>query len=164
VETGEWLLSQLRVLGEGSRLIASEGMTLGNGSGTLPGYLVVAEGGRVESGGDIHLGSNSGLAFGTVLGHDDEGAVVIADPELPGSVNEDARIVFDANAKGDNLVFNHASDNLVLANALASEGYATGQRSVGGIRSLAGTTRLTGDMDRFADRIDVTGGKLVLDA
>lgn len=158
------VLSQLRILGEGSRLTTTGEVLLGEDYSSAPGYLVVADGGHLEAGGDIRLGHSVGLGFGTVLGYDDQGAVVTAAPQAPGTINADARIVFTDTATFGNLVFNHTSDDLVLSNTMVSEGHDRALRPVGGIVSHAGTTRLTGDLDQLTSRFQVVGGKLILES
>lgn len=160
------LISELRVLGEGSLLTTTGDLTLGAGSffTEAPGYLVLAEGGSLQAGGDIHLAQYGGLVFGAGMELDANNLPVFGDAVAAGSVNEDARFVFDAAAGDDKLVFNHTGEDLVLGNTMLSEGYTTGARSWGGISTLAGTTRLAGDMSQFASKIDVSGGKLVLES
>ncbi len=155
------LIPQLRVLGEGSSLTTTGELLLGDGllASDAPGYVVLADGGSLQAGGDIRLAQQGGLLFGAGMELGEDDVPVFAAPVAPGVVNQDARFVFTAESGDDKLVFNHTSDDLVLSNTMLSDGY-----TIGGITSVAGVTRLTGDMSQFTSQINVTGGKLVLES
>lgn len=145
---------QVRVSGAGSVIEATGDITVGSHLVGEPfGFLNLANGGRVEAGGDLVLGTSGFVVLGG--GFDTwsvaDGSPVWATAEsagLPGS----ADIVMQGG--GSALVLNH-TDEITLGNTLRGSG--------GRIANVAGTTTLNGDLADFSGTVDVSGGTLRID-
>ncbi len=147
---------QLRVTGAGSKIKAANGIRIGETT-VSGGALTVSEGGRVEAGGKLHVGSLSYLVLGGAIGG------TSAEPtwQAPVAAGELDNSVITMGTFSLGMAFNHTGD-ITLENTLRSEDYAK-HRNGGVLINVAGTTTLTGDLTKFGGRVNVHGGTLVID-
>ncbi|MDC8640846.1 ESPR-type extended signal peptide-containing protein [Xanthomonas hortorum] len=152
---------QVRVSGAGSAIVAANGLTVGGTVFEPYGVLSASNGGRINGGSGITLGTAGYLVLG---GGMDQWSLVTTAPtwraaEAAGELSA-SPILMQANSGG--LVFNHTGD-VTLSNTISS--VPSGNTWIGGkLNQLAGNTRLNGDLTAFGGPITVTGGRLVIDS
>ncbi|MCW4456515.1 autotransporter domain-containing protein [Flavobacterium sp. MXW15] len=150
-------IEALEVSGAGSRLVVLNGLQFSSSStATRGGQLVVSAGGEVDTGAaDIDAGPSSLLVIGAGWGTGE-----FAQAKSAGTLTGTGTIHLDDGAE---VVFNHTEDGYRFDRTLASNGERLNEAN-GGIRNIAGTTVLGGDLGGFGGDIRVSGGKLILDS
>ena len=151
-------VEQVRVQGNGARLQATQELKVGRGVFDGFGVLALGEGGSIGADGEGVLLTRGGylsLGGGWAAWDQEAAAMVFAEAVAAGSVDVDTRLRLESNGT---LLFNHTHDEYVLANALESS------ENGGVIRSLAGSTTLDGDLSSYRGKVEVAGGRLVINS
>ncbi len=163
-------IEQMRVRGNGARLHASQGLTVGSSVFDGWGFLTLGEGGSVAAEGDgLDLTSAGYVAFGGGLTSWETGmggGPVFAAAENAGAM--DPATVIRMRPASGGLVFNHLSDGYGFSNRIISTATSTthdaGSFNGGSLHNVAGTTVVSGDLSGYGGNIRVTGGKLVIES
>jgi T5SS/PEP-CTERM-associated repeat protein len=155
-----YVTEQVRVSGAGSLMKAANGITIGKSWSEPFGVLVSDQGGRVDSGTGITLGSYGYFVLGGGLDEwsREQDRPLWRAAEVAGEV--DGGPITMQNFAGG-LVFNHTGA-ITLANTIASE--QDGSWRGGAIIQQAGDTTLSGDLTAFGGDISVRGGRLQIDS
>lgn len=148
----------IRITGEGALVKANSGVLIG-GPGSLtqnPLAISVGDGGRLEAGGNIHIGKENYLLLGGSM-IPESPYPTWGEPTIAGELDQ-SLIMLRGDAGG--VVFNHTGaitlENTVRTNSDLPYGYEMSAALI----NRSGDTTLSGDLTRFAGRVLVAGGVL----
>lgn len=147
---------QVRVSGAGSKIRASNGISVGAGVFEPYGMLSVANGGVLDGGTGFALGLSGYLVVGGGVDQWVESVGPSWRPAEAAGALSGSPIEMGTGAGG--LVFNHTG-NVELANNIRSANW-----TAGAVTSVAGTTTLNGDLSAFGGDVNVAGGTLRINA
>lgn len=149
---------QLRVTGVGAVIQVKDRILVEGDTGSLTAAITASEGGRIEAGGELVLGSGGYLVLGGAMSD----GKVAPTWEIPVAAGEldDSIITMKHGAGG--VVFNHTGV-ITVDNTMRSD--RTGVMWAGGaITNHAGTTVLEGDLSTYGGWVWVHGGTMVINA